>query len=155
MEGGLKLALQASGLEYVGGPSQKDLKRLAANANLGQLVQVVVPKTGNGRGIRALVRATNQTAEARQIRIGVAKGVFSYGADGKLQTSRRIPEIAVDKQLILTVDPGSEPREIHALVPQSLGLEPGRSSYLVVYAEHGVAVEAVAFVPLQDENPDE
>lgn len=152
LEGGLALALRASVLEHVGGPSQKDLKRLAANADLGQLLQVVVPKVGSGRGIRALVRATNQTGETRQIRIGVGKGVLSYDSSGKLQTARRIPELAGDKQLVMNLSPGPKAQEIHALVPESLGLEPGRSSYVVVYAEHGVSVEAVAFVPLQDEN---
>jgi arylsulfatase A-like enzyme len=155
LQDGLRLALQASILEYVGGPSQKDLKRLIANANLGQLLQVVVPKAGNGRGIRVIVRATNNTPEPRQIRIGTAQGVFSYDASGKLQTSRRIPEIATDKQLVLTLPALSAvpaAQEIYGLVPSSLGLEPGRSSYVVVYAEHGVSVEAVAFVPLSDEN---
>jgi arylsulfatase A-like enzyme/HEAT repeat protein len=155
LEGGLRLAMQAQVLDYVGGPSKKDLKRLAVNSDLGQLLQVVVPKTGNGRGIRALVRATNHTPESRQIRIGISDGAFSYDASGKLQTSRRIPEIAADKQLVLTLPARTETQEIHALVPESLGLEPGRSSYVVVYAEHGVSVEAVAFVPLQDENLEE
>lgn len=148
---GLSFAAQAGVLEQVGGPSNNDVRRLRQNANLGQLIQIVVPKTGNGRGVRLVARVTNQGPAPLSLRVGVPHGVFSFDSQGKLKTSRKIPELDVEKQLTLSVPVGSQAREIHGLVPDSMGLRPGRSSYVVVFAEHGVTVEAVAFVPLQDE----
>lgn len=148
---GLATAIAAGVLEQVGGPNTNDLRRLRQNANLGQLIQVVVPKTGNGRGIRLLARVSNPGPDALSLRVGEPHGVFSFDSQGKLKTSRKIPELDVEKQVTLSVPPGADRTEIHGLVPQSMGLRPGRSSYVVVFAEHGLAVEAVAFVPLQDE----
>lgn len=148
---GLAIAQAAGVLDQVGGPSTTDLRRLNQNANLGQLIAIVVPKTGNGTGIRFLARVTNAGPEARTVRVGEPHGVFSFDSQGKLKTSRRIPELDQAKQLSLRVPPSSTPLELHAVVPPSLGLRPGKSSYVVVFAEHGVKVETVAFVPLQDE----
>jgi arylsulfatase A-like enzyme/HEAT repeat protein len=148
---GLAVAVQAGVLEQVGGPNTNDLRRLRQNANLGQLIQIVVPKTGNGRGIRLLARVSNAGPSPLTLRVGVPQGVFSFDSQGKLKTSRKIPELDVEKQLTLNVPAGAAMREIHGSIPESMGLRPGRSSYVVVFAEHGVTVEAVAFVPHQDE----
>lgn len=148
---GLAVAMSAGVLEQVGGPNTNDLRRLRQNANLGQLIQIVVPKTGNGRGIRLLARVSNSGPEPLTLRVGEPHGVFSFDSQGKLKTSRKIPELDVQKQLTLSVPPGTNAAEIHGLVPESMGLRPGRSSFVVVFAEHGLTVEAVAFVPLQDE----
>ncbi|HEX2732334.1 MAG TPA: sulfatase-like hydrolase/transferase [Polyangiaceae bacterium] len=181
LEGGLDLATRAGILEHVGGPDSKDLKRVRENAELGELVRVIVPKTGNGRGVRLIVRAKNTTSEPRTVWIGVPKGVFSYDAEGKLKRSRKLPEIhpedrvaivfgagnapnLADNQAVAAADQnalnapagaGAEPAgpalELHVLAPAELGLEPGHASYLVVVAERGLQIESLAAVPLQDE----
>lgn len=152
LKDGLALAMRAKVLEHVGGPSSNDLRRLRQNINLGQMVQVVVPKTGNGTGIRAIARVTNASDTPSSLRIAVPhQGVFSFDSEGKLKTSRRIPEMDSAKQVMLSVPPTTEPIEVHGLVPEVMGLRPGRSSYVVAFAEHGVSIEALAFVPLQDE----
>lgn len=149
---GLGIAVRAKVLEHVGGPSNTDLRRLRQNINLGQLIQIVVPKTGNGRGIRLLARVTNANSNPLTLRVGVPRqGVFTFDEQGKLKTSRKIPELDTTKQLTLSVPPANEPIEIHGVVPDSMGLRPGRSSYVVAFAEHGVGIEALAFVPLHDE----
>jgi hypothetical protein len=53
---GVGVALRARVLEHVGGPSAKDLARLEKNAELGQVITVVVPPGGNGKGLRVIVR---------------------------------------------------------------------------------------------------
>jgi arylsulfatase A-like enzyme len=152
LKDGLALAMRAKVLEHVGGPSSNDLRRLRQNINLGQMVQVVVPKTGNGTGIRMIARVTNAGDAVSSLRVAVPQqGVFSFDSEGKLKTSRRIPEMDPAKQVTLSVPPTVEPIEVHGLVPEVMGLRPGRSSYVVAFAEHGVSIEALAFVPLQDE----
>lgn len=152
LEDGLGIAVRAKVLEHVGGPSNNDLRRLRQNINLGQLIQIVVPKAGNGRGIRLLARVTNASSSPLTLRVGVPRqGVFTFDEQGKLKTSRKIPELDATKQLTLVVPPARDPIEIHGIVPDSMGLRPGRSSYVVAFAEHGVAIDALAFAPLYDE----
>ncbi len=151
LPGGLRIATAAGILEQVGGPSERDLDRLRNNANLGQLIRVVVPKTGNGNGIRLLVAARNRASDALQLRVGVPRGVFSYDSKGNRVTSRKLAEIDPSRQALITFPPGSEVQERHSLAPPELGLEPGRATYLVVFAEHGLSVEALAALPLQSE----
>jgi hypothetical protein len=158
LEGGLALVTQAGILEHVGGPDSKDLKRLRENAELGELVRVIVPKTGNGTGLRLLVRAKNNAKEARKVWLGLPTGVFSYDSEGKLKRSRKIPEIHQNKRVsvvfgaaTLGVDGAVMASERHVVIPDTLGLEPGHASFVVVVAEHGLDVESLAVLPLQDE----
>src|SRR5690606_17318718 len=93
MPGGVSVATAADILEQVGGPSNRDLDRLRKNANLGQLIRVIVPKTGNGQGVRVLVTARNRSDQTLQVRVGAPRGVFSYDSKGERVTSRKLPEI--------------------------------------------------------------
>lgn len=154
LEGGLALVTQAGILEHVGGPDSKDLKRLLQNAELGELVRLIVPKTGNGTGLRLLVRAKNTAPEPRKVWVGLSRGVFSYDSEGKLKRSRKIPEIHPEQRVGVVFPPGdaSAPAsERHVLVPETLGLQPGHASFVVVVAEHGLELQSLAVLPLQDE----
>ncbi|HEY8945159.1 MAG TPA: sulfatase-like hydrolase/transferase, partial [Polyangiaceae bacterium] len=53
---GLATALTARILPHIGGPADRDLARLRERSELGTRVPVVVPRGGNGRGVRAVVR---------------------------------------------------------------------------------------------------
>src|SRR5262249_3093917 len=53
---GLAYAMKADLLELVGGPRQKELDRLRRFAKSGVKVGMVVPKGGNGSGVRVLCR---------------------------------------------------------------------------------------------------
>jgi hypothetical protein len=155
LEGGLGLVTRAGILEHIGGPDSKDLKQLRENSELGELVRVIVPKTGNGSGLRVLIRAQNTTAETRTVWVGLPKGVFSFDSEGKLKRSRRIPEIHPQARVGVVFAPAepsaAEAVEQHVTLPPSLGLEPGHASFVVVVAEHGLRLESMAILPLQDE----
>ncbi len=151
LENGLRIAMQADLLEHVGGPTKKELARARDNAEIGEVVRVVVPKGGNGSGLRLLVRANNPTAQAGHVRVGLPYGVFSFNRDGKLTKARKVPEIHPKTRVALEFPAGDTGSERWLKLPQEFGLEPGRASHLVVLAETGVNLEALAVVPLQDE----
>lgn len=150
LKDGLRIATEADVLQHIGGPGNKDLRRLRQDANVGALIRVVVPKSGNGRGLRMFVRASNTAQSPRSVRVGPPVGSFGYVGEGKSR-SRRVPQIHPRKQVRLEIAPETKPHEVWTEVPAELGLEAGRSSFLVVYAEQGVQVEALAALPLQDE----
>src|SRR5262249_45465909 len=69
---GLEVVLAAKLLEVVGGPLKKrDLERLRTFARSGVAITVVVPKAGNGRGLRVLCRARTDDDQPGQIRFGM------------------------------------------------------------------------------------
>ena len=55
--------------------------------------------------------------------------------------------------LSIRVPGGDAIQEVSALAPSGLGLAPGRSVEVVVFAERQVTLEAIAAVPLADELP--
>lgn len=155
LAGGLAIADRAGLLEYVGGPAKKDLARARKNAHFGELVRVIVPPGGNGKGLRLLARAINQTEQPAQLRVGLPHRVFSYDAEGHLKKSRKVPEIHPKKRVSLKF-PGAKPGAEEAAerwvdLPASFELQAGRSSHLVVLAETALRFESLAVLPLQDE----
>ncbi|MEN9580683.1 MAG: hypothetical protein RJA70_3692 [Pseudomonadota bacterium] len=151
MERGVKIATQAALLEHVGGPTPRELARARENAQFGELLRVVVPTGGNGRGLRLIVRASNPTDQARWVRVGNPTGVFSFNTEGKSVRSRKVPEIHPSRHVTLRFPAGDPGSEQAVLLPAELGLGPGRASYLVVLAEAGIQFESLVVVPLQDE----
>jgi hypothetical protein len=152
LPGGVGYAMKAGILEFVGGPDDKTLRTLASQGNVGVTVHLVVPRSGNGKGVRAIVRASAQ-GEGGEVRIGKALHPLEYDLKGKPVNHRRPPEIH-DKDFVRLVVPGSAtPVEVTALLPASLGAGPGRAMELVVYAERQVRLEGLALVPLSDELP--
>jgi arylsulfatase A-like enzyme len=151
LRGGLGIAKQAEILEFVGGPDRAGLKDLEQRARLGELFRIVVPKTGNGSGLRWIVRASNRAQEPAKIWLGLPHEMFSYDMKGKLLKSRKVPEIHPDKRMFIELPAKARSVELHAPVPEVLGLAPGRASHMVVLASREVALEAFAVVPYQDE----
>jgi arylsulfatase A-like enzyme len=151
LPGGLGLAVRAKILEHVGGPSDKELARLRKNAELGQVITVVVPSGGNGRGVRVIVRA--RAATPGEVLVSSAQHLVSFDREGKVKRKRGVPDLDPKRVFRVEIPVGPAPVEVAAVAPAALSLRPGGSSELVVYASSGVTVDAVSFVPLADELP--
>lgn len=151
---GVRYAMEAGIYAHVGGPaSKRQLDRLKRDAHLGAAVRVVIPKAGNGRGVRAIVRARSTGAQTGEVRLGRPVESFQRSLKGEPKRSRNIPTIDDTRSMRLTVPRSAEPVEVYAPVPDALGAAPGRSIDLVVYAERGVELTGLALVPLADELP--
>jgi hypothetical protein len=152
LPGGVGVALRARVLEHVGGPSAKDLARLKKNAELGQVIRVVVPSGGNGHGLRAIVRAKAAGAPG-EVLVSSAAHLIRFDREGKVKRKRGIPDLDPRRVLRVVIPASDSPVEVVAAAPQALPLRAGASAELVVYASSGVTVEALAFMPLEDELP--
>jgi hypothetical protein len=152
LPGGLGYATRARILEHVGGPDDKGLRSLVRHSDVGVGLNLVVPKTGNGTGVRVLVRAR---AEGRsgEIRVGRRRTPLLYDNKGKVLNGRKVPEIHDTDFVHLVVPPGDAATEVYATLTPALEARPGRAVELVLFAEHHVTLEAVAVVPLADELP--
>ncbi|HMJ14755.1 MAG TPA: sulfatase-like hydrolase/transferase [Polyangiaceae bacterium] len=150
---GLDLARRAKVLEYVGGPDKRGQARLIKESALGVALTLVVPRGGNGKGVRAIVRARNVGSEPAVVRLGARKDPIKYDRKGLPVIERNIPRIDSEQQLEFRIPPGSSAREVHAVLPATLGARPRRALELVLFADRNVEVEAVAVVPLADELP--
>lgn len=151
LRGGLGIAVRSGILEHVGGPGSKDLAALRANAALGELVRVVVPKTGNGTGLRLIARAHNRGPTPQRLWVGLPHQMFAYDSAGQLKKARKVPEIHPERRVAIEFPPAASTQELFVRVPPELGLGPGRAEHLVVLAERQLELEAVAVLPLQDE----
>jgi arylsulfatase A-like enzyme/HEAT repeat protein len=150
---GLGLALKAKILEHIGGPKARDLVKLGQHADLGQGIEVVVPPGGNGRGIRVLVRATSSGSAPGEVLVSSGAHLIRFDRDGSPHRQHGVPALDERREVRFSVPPSDQPVEVFATVPSSLGLRPGASAEVVVYASTGVAIQAIAFLPLTDELP--
>ncbi|HOU94268.1 MAG TPA: hypothetical protein PLU22_24625, partial [Polyangiaceae bacterium] len=153
LPGGVEAARQARILELLGGPDDAELSRLQRDAGVGVVLDVFVPKGGNGRGVRVVVRARNQGSAPAAVHVGARADRPVLDAEGRPKQGRRLPVIDADRSVALPVPAGTEPVEVHAVLPDSLRAAPGKGLTLVVYAERDVTVNALATVPLSDELP--
>jgi arylsulfatase A-like enzyme len=153
LPGGLALALKAKILEHVGGPKPRDLAKLGQHADLGQAVEVVVPPGGNGHGVRAIVRATSTGTVPGEVVVSSGAHLVRFDREGKAVRQHGVPALDEQRVVRLSIPPSDKPVEVAATVPASVGLRPGGSAEVIVYASTGVTLEAVAFVPLTDELP--
>ncbi len=152
LPGGLLLARRAKILEHIGGPVGRDAARLTRDENLGVKFTVTIPPGGNGKGVRLLVRVTNQGNAPATL-------LFARGVDGAVTPKRegltlpRLPVIDEKQALRLTIPPSTEPLELAARLPDSFGARAALRATFLLYAERGVEVETLALVPLSDELP--
>lgn len=152
LPGGVGVALRARILEHVGGPNAKDLARLKKNAELGQVVTVVVPPGGNGHGVRAIIRARAKDAPG-EVLVSSAAHLVHFDREGKVKRKRGVPDLDPKRVLRVEIPVSDAPVEVAKAAPDDLRLRPGASAELVVYASTGVTVEALLFAPLADELP--
>jgi arylsulfatase A-like enzyme len=152
LPGGLELAARAGILEQIGGPNRRDRARLVEQSSLGVALTLIVPRGGNGEGVRALVRARSR-GSAGMVHLGGRGQPLVYDTKGRPRNLRDLPRIDPARSLRLQVPVSDQPVEIHARLPDELGARPGRPLELVVFADRDVELEAIALVPLADELP--
>ncbi|XYI03119.1 sulfatase-like hydrolase/transferase [Sorangium sp. So ce1128] len=154
LPGGLGLALRADILDLLGGPRERDLGRLRRFAKSGVGLGVVIPKAGNGKGVRVLCRARTDDGRPGEVRFGSPRrGARPPKRDGESIVPASAPELDPDRAITLAIPPGSEPTEAFATLPPATGAQPGSYADFVVYATQNVEVFACAVVPLSDEIP--
>ena len=152
LPGGVGLALSAGILEHVGGPAKRDLARLQAQADLGNAVNVVVPPGGNGRGCRVIVRA-KPAGEGGEVLVSSAAHLIRFDREGKLKKVKGIPELDAKNVVRIPIPRSETAVEASAALPASIGVKPGSSTSVIVYASGGVKLEALVVIPLADELP--
>ena len=145
---GLEAAERSKILQYVGGPEGQDLHRLRTQSSLGVSVTLTIPSGGNGRGVRALVRARATGNTPGEVLI--AAGAPDWGG-GKKKPS--LPNLDAAQALRLQIPPGPEKVVVYGDLPKSVGARPGLRAKFVVFADSTVQLDSLALVPLSDELP--
>ncbi|MBX3181513.1 MAG: sulfatase-like hydrolase/transferase [Polyangiaceae bacterium] len=151
LEGGVGIAQRARILDRLGGPTPRELVKLTAQSHLGFGYLSVIPKGGNGKGVRVLVRA--QSREGGQVYIAREQQLVRYDRKGEPKGVQDVPRLDRERMTVLEVPAGSEPAEVWARLSDDVGAAPGRPIRLVVFAERQVQVLGLALVPLADELP--
>jgi Sulfatase len=151
LKDGVQLAMKAGIAEHLGGPSDEDLKRIRKHSDIGEVARIIIPKTGNGQGLRLLVRVRNRGAAPAAVRVATPLRLAVQAADGKRTRSARVPELDPARQVRLDVPVGADAQELWVPVPEVFGWYPGLSTHVFVYAPAGVDVEGLLVLPLQDE----
>lgn len=151
---GLRLAIEADIIKFIGGPRDRDLNRLRQFARSGVSMGIVVPKKNTSESIRALCRARSLDDRPGEIRIGMGTGRVrpSTGRDREL-VPIRAPELDPQKTSLLHVPPGEAFQEIFATLPETVGVRPGEYGEFVVYATQNVELSVCVVVPLAPELP--
>jgi hypothetical protein len=144
---GLEAAAQAKILEHVGGPVGSDLARLRAQASLGVAVTLTIPPGGNGRGVRAFVRARATGSAPGEVLIAAAAPEWGEKHRASL------PTLDAAQALRLQIPPGPDPVVVYGELPKSVGARPGLRGRFVVFADSTVQLDLVALVPLSNELP--
>lgn len=151
---GVKTALDAHVLVHVGGPSERDLPRIRSRSDIGTRVRVVVPKAGNGQGVRAFVRGScPKSAESGTVMLSSSSHLLRFDSSGKALPERGVPKLDEARSLRLALPCEGRPLEVFGTLPEQVGVKPGTSSELVLFSSRNVALEAVLLVPLADELP--
>ena len=153
LPGGLGFALDADVLELVGGPREKDRWRLKRFATSGVAVGMVVPKGGNGTGLRVLCRARATDGHPGEIRVGLRAGPPPSKRDHDSLVPADAPALDTARTSTLVIAAGDTPTEAFATLPRTVPVRPGEFGDFVVYATQNVEVSACAVVPLSDELP--
>ncbi|HHH28357.1 MAG TPA: hypothetical protein ENK57_08440, partial [Polyangiaceae bacterium] len=152
---GLEIAEDAGMLRYVGGPRDRELRRLREFATSGVTVGLVVPesKHATGEGLRVLVRA-KASGEEGEIRFGLATRVMSDGDRSQL-VPKKAPDFDPALTVTIPVVGDGRTRELYATLPPAVSerVRPGDHGDFVIYATQSVEVEACAVVPLAAEIP--
>ena len=150
---GVGYAIRAGILEHIGGPDNKGLRALTRDAGVGVQVVLTVPRGGNGRGLRVIVRARNESNRAAAVYVGARGDPVQFDSEGKLKNTRKVPRIDPKRSVSLRIPPTKQVVEAYAQLPAGVGRVGEYGLRLVVFAERDVVVEGLAVVPLADELP--
>ncbi|HEY4103749.1 MAG TPA: sulfatase/phosphatase domain-containing protein, partial [Polyangiaceae bacterium] len=144
---GLEAAAKAKILEHVGGPDGRELARMREQAGLGVAVTLTIPPGGNGRGVRAFVRARALGPAPGEVLI--AAGAPEWGEKHRAS----LPALDAEHALRLKIPPGPDPVVVYGELPKSMGARPGLRGRFVVFADSTVQLDLLALVPLANELP--
>jgi len=147
---GLDVALRADLLQHVGGPRKRDLRRLREFATSGVAVGMQAPKGGNGSGVRVVCLARAVDGHPGELRFGRRLRI-PHEVDRKSFVPAEAPELDASRAVTLEVPPAVEPFQVHAPLPEAMGVEPGDHRTFVIFATHNTEVKACAVVPLDEE----
>ena len=144
---GLEAAARTKILEHVGGPDGRELARMRAQAGLGVAVTLTIPSGGNGRGVRAFVRARATGIAPGEVLIAAAAPEWGEKHRASL------PSLDAAHALRLQIPPGPSPVIVYGELPKSVGARPGLRGRFVVFADSTVQLDLLALVPLANELP--
>jgi hypothetical protein len=153
LPGGLGMAVRSGILEHVGGPDTRGVARLQKQSSLGVNVRVIVPRTGNNSGFRALVRASNPGEVDGELRVGLPTVVSGVTPRKSSQDTSITQEFSGGRFLSFPVPRGTKEVELFAAIPKDWPLRKGLSLDVRILSTSSVRVEAFALVPLADEIP--
>lgn len=148
---GLLTAMNARVLPQVGGPSLQEptLEGFAVHRT-----RVLVPKGGNGRGVRALVRAEcAEGTPSSELVLGSAGDLKGYDKAGQLTPERKLPELDEGRSLRFQVPCRGTPVELFATLPDTIRAKPGAAVELAIVVSRPLSLHGFALVPLADELP--
>ena len=115
---------------------------------------MVVPKAGNGQGVRALVRGScPKGAESGTIVLSSSSHLLRFDSTGKAVPERGVPKLDETRSLRLALPCEGRALEVFGTLPQQVGVRAGTSSELVLFSSRNVTLEAILLVPLADELP--
>ncbi|HQF26882.1 MAG TPA: sulfatase-like hydrolase/transferase, partial [Polyangiaceae bacterium] len=137
LEGGVGIAREAKILDALGGPNEKSLAEISKAGSEGVDVSVIVPKGGNGKGYRAIVRVRSKQAGRVQLSRGDRGG--------------RSSTMASNSAVVFDVPAGLS--EVHAELGDAFGAMGSGPLHVVLVPSPSVQVEGFVIVPLADEIP--
>jgi arylsulfatase A-like enzyme/stage V sporulation protein SpoVS len=148
LPGGLSVALRGKFLPSIGGPDDKELVALRRPGT--HALHLLVPRGGNGRGGRLLVRGRSRTGTAALVRFGKLVGPdWGRGTQGGGQSPAFVPGTLVE----VSLPSQTEAAEIMMETTESWGVSAGQTMAVSVSVPEAAELEAVAVVPLADELP--
>ena len=155
IDDGLSIALDADVLKFVGGPKNRELRRLRKFATSGVTVGLVIPESDHstGAGLRVLIKAHATDGAPGEVRFGLTPGGPMSDGD----RSQLVPKVAptFDPELTVNIEvPAGEVfRQLYADLPVGVHerIDPGEHGDFVVYATQNVKIDACAVVPLAAE----
>lgn len=152
IEGGVGMAVKSGILSWVGGPRKRERAQLKRYARSGVTVGVVVPKGGDGRGYRVVLRARSLDQAKGQVRFGLFPGGVGH-FDRTNPVPKEVPRMDPKLTVQLNISASEGFQEPQAILPQAAQalLHGGQQSDFVIYATQNVAVDAFVVVPLRAE----
>ena len=118
---------------------------MRAQSALGVAVTLTIPPGGNGRGVRAFVRARATGQAPGEVLIAAAAPEWGEKHRASL------PSLNAAEALRLQIPPGPEPVVVYGELPKSVGARPGLRGRFVVFADSTVQLDLLALVPLANE----
>jgi arylsulfatase A-like enzyme len=148
LPGGVDLAIRAHIVDALGGPSGKALGRLQSGGMDGLALQVVLPKGGNSRGTRCVVRGRSRDGDPAEVRIGRPV----RGSAARIAAGADAARFDPDRSVAVRFE-AKQWQERTVELPDTMGAAPGRPLDLIVMLSNNMQLGAFVIVPLADEIP--